>query len=95
MNFRFHPEADSELREAIRYYKLRREELGREFLDEIEATIKRVRENPFQFACVEGEVRLARTNRFPYGVLFSVNDGIEILAVMHLHRRPGYWKSRL
>jgi len=34
-------------------------------------------------------------SRFPYGVLYSIEpDRVYILAVMHLHRHPDYWKSR-
>jgi plasmid stabilization system protein ParE len=33
--------------------------------------------------------------RFPYGVVYAVegNDVI-ILAIAHLHRKPGYWAAR-
>ena len=33
---------------------------------------------------------------FPYALLYRVwNEQIEILAVMHLSRKPGYWADRL
>ncbi len=33
--------------------------------------------------------------RFPYGILYSEEEsGIYIIAVMHLHRFPDYWKHR-
>ncbi len=32
----------------------------------------------------------------PVGILYDVTEEeIRIVAVMHLHRRPGYWKKRL
>ncbi|WP_424204564.1 hypothetical protein [Sulfuricaulis sp.] len=32
---------------------------------------------------------------FPYGIIYRVRfDVIEIIAVMHLRRSPGYWKQR-
>jgi len=41
------------------------------------------------------EFRRSLVNRFPFGILYSVqNDQIYILAVMHLHKEPGYWKKR-
>jgi toxin ParE1/3/4 len=44
---------------------------------------------------LEGDVRRCLVNRFPYGVLYSVeSDRVYVLALMHLHRRPGYWKDR-
>ena len=36
------------------------------------------------------------TDRFPYGVIYLVEpDHIRIVAVMHLHREPGYWRKRV
>ena len=41
-------------------------------------------------------MRRRMLNRFPYGLLYAVEaDRIIVVAVMHLHRRPGYWKDRL
>jgi toxin ParE1/3/4 len=40
-------------------------------------------------------VRRQLCRRFPYALLYSVNDGeLRILAVMNLRRRPGYWVGR-
>jgi hypothetical protein len=34
--------------------------------------------------------------RFPYGVVYAIrNDEIYLIAVMHLKRRPFYWKKRI
>ena len=44
---------------------------------------------------IELEVRQCRVLSFPYGIIFPVTEGqSEILAVMHLHRKPGYWQER-
>ena len=41
-------------------------------------------------------LRRARVRGFPYGLLYRVEPSrILIVAVAHLHRRPGYWRSRL
>ena len=41
-------------------------------------------------------VRRCRMNRFPYGLIYAVDNGdILVLAVAHLHREPGYWRDRL
>lgn len=32
---------------------------------------------------------------FPYAILYSIEaDYVLIMAVMHCHREPGYWKNR-
>ncbi|MCI0365313.1 MAG: addiction module protein, partial [Phycisphaerales bacterium] len=36
--------------------------------------------------------RRRQLRRFPYGIVYSVrSDHILVVALMHLHRRPGYW----
>ena len=53
-------------------------------------------EHPKAWPVLEGEVRRCQTSRFPYGVLYSQEfEGVFILAVMHLHRDPDYWKHRI
>ena len=50
---------------------------------------------PGAWPVLEGDVRRSLVNRFPYGVLYSIEEErIYILAIMHLHRYPDYWKNR-
>ncbi len=96
MNFSFHPEAEKEFVEAIDYYEEREENLGLDFAAEVYAAISRAAEHPRAWPVLEDEVRRCQTIRFPYAVLYSQEpDGIFILAVMHLHRHPDYWKDRV
>jgi len=96
MNYSFHPEAEEEFLGAIAYYEERGESLGLDFAIEVRAAIARAVEHPRAWPIVEGELRRCLTTRFPYGVLYSQEpDGIFVLAVMHLHRDPDYWKHRL
>lgn len=45
---------------------------------------------------IEGDIRRSLVRRFPFGVLYAFeNEDIFVLAVMHLHREPNYWKNRL
>jgi plasmid stabilization system protein ParE len=96
MNYSFHPEAEREFLEAVDYYEGREESLGFDFAVEVYATIARATEYPKAWPILEGEVRRCQTRRFPYAVLYSVEaDSIFVLAVMHLHRDPDYWKHRV
>jgi toxin ParE1/3/4 len=95
MTFDFHPEARLEYSEASNFYESRRTGLGAAFSLEIEATIERILEAPDRWRSLEDGVRICRTHTFPYGILYTVNEGsVLILAVMHLHREPGYWRTR-
>jgi plasmid stabilization system protein ParE len=96
MNHSFHPEAEEEFLAAIDYYEQREKDLGLDFALQVHAAIGRVAEYPKTWPVLEGQVRRCLTKRFPYAVLYSQEpDSIFILAVMHLHRDPDYWKHRL
>ena len=95
MKFTFHPEALEEYREAARYYETQRSGLGMSFIIEIEATIQRIQEAPKRWHKIAEGIRSCRTRTFPYAVLYATDSGVlHLIAVMHLHREPGYWRGR-
>ena len=58
-------------------------------------TTHRRQRHPQAYRQVEGEIRKCRVAHFPYVVIYRVrSDFIEIIAVMHPRRSPGYWKQR-
>jgi plasmid stabilization system protein ParE len=92
----FHPHARSELLESARYYEAQRRALARRFLTAVREATNRIQSFPLLGRVLEDDVRQCRVSRFPYGLIYRVKeDGLEVIAVMHLHRRPGYWKSRM
>jgi plasmid stabilization system protein ParE len=92
----FHPEADAEYAEAARFYTEIQPELGGRFFDEIESAIATVCAHPRQFHEFEPPVRRCLARRFPYAIVYLEEpDQVWIVAVMHLHRQPGYWHGRL
>ena len=91
----FHPEAEEELDEIMRFYKSRQIGLERRFFEAIEDTIFRIRRNPLMYRQVEGDIRKCRVPRFPYGLIYrSKDDLIEVIAVMPLRRNPEHLKGR-
>lgn len=96
MNVIFHPEAESEFYSAIDYYEEIEPELGIDFTGEALSAIHRAGSYPLAWSILVDDIRRCLVNRFPYGILFLVEDGnLYILAVMNLHREPGYWKDRI
>lgn len=92
----FHPAAEAEFDKAIDYYEEREPGLGRDFAVEVHTAVQRALTYPKAWPVLEHEVRRALVQRFPYGVLYVEEPhGIFVLAVMNLHREPGYWKPRL
>ena len=91
-----HPEADEELEAAALRYEQRQAGLGHAFLDQFERTLRRIVAEPERWRKIRGDNRKLNFRRFPYAIVYSVRpDAIYIKAVMHLHRRPFYWKGRL
>jgi len=88
--------AETEFIEAINYYNERSQGLGYEFAAEVKATIHRIEQYPEAWPIATKETRKCRCKRFPYSIVYLLkNDKIIVVAVMHLHRKPGYWVDRL
>lgn len=95
MKVRWHGEARAEADAAAAFYNEKQPGLARRFLDNLEETLHRIQRHPQAYREVTGEIRKCRVAHFPYGVIYRVRaDTMEIIAVMHLRRSPGYWKTR-
>ena len=96
MRFEFHPEALAEFEAAARHYAGCQAGLELRFIAAVETAIQRILEAPTLRRLVEEDVRRCLTRVFPYAVLYTVErDCVLIVAVMHCHREPGYWRQRL
>lgn len=92
---KFHASAEAEMIEAAAYYEAQQPGLGRRFLVAVQNAVNRVAANPHLYPIVDLDVRRCLTKTFPYGILFREHaDGFVVMAVMHLHRDPDYWKNR-
>ena len=89
------PEAQTDIREAARWYEDREPGLGLRFLREIRNGLQHINDNPLMFPIIDGDVRRALVHKFPYSIYFlNEPEAIAIIAVLHQHRRPGAWKTR-
>lgn len=88
--------AQRELDEAIAYYEAQVSGLGDAFLLEALRVFDLVARYPEAWHPLGSEIRRCRLSRFPYGVIYAAPpEGIIVLAVMHLHRKPDYWRDRV
>ena len=95
MTFSFHPEAEEEFRAAIDYYEDREAGLGYAFSLEVFTAIQNIITQPSAWPVMEDDVRRCLVNRFPFGVLYSLEPtGVFVVAVMHQRRQPDYWRDR-
>ena len=91
----FHRLAELELNEAAAYYELEKQGLGARFLREVDRCIESLVKHPLAGAIILGDVRRRLVRRFPYAVLYAIKpEGVRILAIMNLKRRPLYWVGR-
>jgi plasmid stabilization system protein ParE len=92
----FDPEAVEELLEARAWYESQSIDAARSFADEVSAALDRIKESPARWPKSHGGTRRHGLHRFPY-VVFYRGKGltIQIIAIAHARRRPGYWKDRL
>ena len=95
MIYRFHPEALEEYRESALYYNVVYPALAARFVTSIEEGINQILLFPEAWQPVEEDVRRHLVEHFPFGLYYTIEDNVILIhAVMHLSRKPGYWKSR-
>ncbi len=89
-------DALQETQESAKYYNSKEYHLGHEFLGEINKGFNAIEENPFLYSNIQGKFRRYLIDRFPFGIIYRIEkDTIYIIAIMHLKRRPNYWKKRI
>jgi plasmid stabilization system protein ParE len=95
VKIRLTPEADLDTQQAIRWYDDRSRELGDDFLRKVNACITSIEKNPEKYPLVHDQMRRALVQRFPYEVIYEIeNDEIIVYAIYHCARDPEIWKRR-
>jgi plasmid stabilization system protein ParE len=85
---RLHPAALAEAEAAFAWYCERSESA--------DWAIAGISQQPEIYPPFEAGTRRIRLPHFPYLVIFrAVGDSLEVIAVAHGRRRPGYWRQRL
>jgi plasmid stabilization system protein ParE len=96
MRYEFHPDALAEYEEAAQYYAECQEGLELRFIAAVEHAVQQIIEAPERWRILEEDIRRCLTRVFPYAVLYTIEkDYVLIIAVMHCHREPGYWRNRV
>ena len=91
------PAAETELGDAPVFYEERREGLGSEFLAAVDEALDRIAVMPDTFPRwhPEREYQCLRLERFPFVSFYlDLQDSVEVVAIAHAKRRPGYWTKR-
>ena len=92
----YYPEARIEIEKSANWYDDKVEGLGLEFLLEIRYAESQIVKHPEMWATYEGETRRYLLKKFPFSIIYLITDNkIQIVAVAHYRKKPGYWKKRL
>jgi hypothetical protein len=90
----FHPEAREELVESARFLEEKTTGLSLDLIAAVEQAADRLTRFPELGPIENANIRKCLVRGFPFTLLHEVNP-VYIAAVMHQHRRPGYWRGRL
>ena len=96
MPVEFLEDAVEEIDLALDWYLHRSASAARGFLVEVELGIERIGKQPELYQRYLHGARAYMLKRYPYLLVYRIrNSRIEIVAVAHAKRRPGYWRDRL
>jgi plasmid stabilization system protein ParE len=92
----FHPRAMADARGARRWYARRSAAVASQFVDELDQAMAQISGTPQQWSPYLHGTRVYRLHHFPYLIVYQELPGaVQVIAVAHGKRRPGYWRRRL
>ena len=92
----FHEEAAAEFKEAFLWYHEHDATVAADFADELIHSVRTIAEAPQRWPLHVAGTRKLLLHRFPFVIVYRDYEAvIQILAVAHAKRRPGYWLNRL
>ena len=91
-----HAAALAELKSAVSWYLERNETAALNFVLEFDRALDLVIKTPGRWPVGDLATRRFALQRFPFAVVYrETEESVQVLAIAHKHRRPGYWKKRL
>ena len=94
-NLEIHPEAVEEARAAREWYEARSPAAAESFVEELDDAMERIAGAPESWGYYLHGARACLLHRFPYIVVYrQFEESIQVVAIAHGRRRPGYWKDR-
>ncbi len=93
----FHPEATAEYDAAFDWYLERSPDAALKFDAEVDRALGQIIAAPRRWAAGSYSTRRFLLRQFPFTLIYRerTSGDIQIVAVAHTSRKPGYWKQRL
>lgn len=93
---RFHPEAAEEAQASVDWYRRPSSEAAAGFIAELDRAVERVAELLETWPLYFDDTRRFVFRVYPFSLVYRiVDDVVEVVAVAHAKRKPGYWVSRV
>jgi len=92
---RFHPKALKEAENSQSWYAQRNFIAAKGFAIELAHAIDMVSEEPNRWPKFHSDTRRYVFPKYPFSLIYRIKeDVIEVLAIAHHKKRPGYWVER-
>lgn len=92
----FHEEAIADARSIREWYAARSLAAADAFMAELDQAREQIAKLPEAWAPYISHTRRYLMRRFPFSVVYrKQGQKVQVIAVAHNRRRPGYWKRRL
>lgn len=90
-----HAEALAEAEAARAWYAERSTRAAEAFLQQLDRVLDLILEAPSRWPVYWRDIRRIPLRTFPFLVIYRERPGeVQILAIAHGRRKPGYWKDR-
>ena len=90
--------ANNEAKSIIKYYRLEAtDEVAERFKQELDNAVTKIVDNPERWTTYKSSYRFVSIEDFPYNIFYLLDESkklIQIVAVAHEKRKPGYWLQR-
>ncbi len=91
-----HPAAIEEGQAAHQWYNERSPAASAAFMVELDLAIERISASPERYASYMHGTRRYLLKRYPFFVVYRLGPAaIQVIAIAHGKRKPGYWRDRL
>jgi plasmid stabilization system protein ParE len=90
-----HPEAWDDYFQASAWYHSQDPSASLRFEAAVDGALEEIGQRPLAWPLIDRRTRQRVLTDFPFSILYRVEtDTVNVLAIAHAKRRPGYWRKR-
>lgn len=81
--------AEQDITQAVEWYAQQSEQLPRQLIEAIGYSLESIKKNPQHFQRRYGEVRIVFTQKFSYGIYYTIEQNtVFVHAILHTKQNP-------